>query len=168
MQSETESLTKKRERPLSPHLTIYRPQITSVLSITHRLTGLFIFLGAFVFVWWLVALSQGEDNYKAFLNIWVSSFLGKLFMFSWTFSILFHLFNGIRHLFWDIGRGYSLNAVNYSGIAVIAGSFSYSFIIWMFVAGVIDTSVLLFSSFALFLLLVAWCYINAFLDKKGH
>lgn len=107
-----------KERPLSPHLQIYKPQITSVLSILHRMTGVFLILGTFIFTWWLYALSDGPDYYAKFLS-YMSSWIGLLLLFGWTFSLCYHLFNGIRHLFWDIGLGFEMENVKKSGWAVV-------------------------------------------------
>ena len=108
-------------RPLSPHIGIYRPQITSVLSILHRGTGLFLCLGAVVFAWWVIALSLGPEPFEVVRNA-LGSWLGRLFLFAWTFSFFFHLCNGVRHLFWDAGLGFELRTVQASGKAVVAAS----------------------------------------------
>jgi succinate dehydrogenase / fumarate reductase, cytochrome b subunit len=89
-------------RPLSPHLQIYRPQITSVLSISHRATGLALSLGTLLLVWWLVALARGPEAFAS-VQSFVGSWLGRLLLLGWTFSLFFHLANGIRHLCWDAG-----------------------------------------------------------------
>ena len=108
-------------RPLSPHIQIYKPQLTSVLSITHRATGVFLCLGAVVFAWWVVALSIGPEAFAA-VRAALGSWLGRLLLFAWTFSFFFHLCNGVRHLFWDAGLGLELQSAYASGKAVIAGS----------------------------------------------
>ena len=103
-------------RPLSPHIQIYKPQLTSVLSITHRATGVFLCLGAVVFVWWVTALAIGPEAF-ATVRTALGSWLGRLFLFAWTFSFFFHLCNGIRHLLWDAGLGLDLPTVYASGKA---------------------------------------------------
>lgn len=108
-------------RPLSPHIGIYKPQITSVLSILHRATGIFLCLGAVVFAWWSVALALGPEAYAA-VGSALGSWLGRLLLFAWTFSFFFHLCNGVRHLFWDAGIGFELRTVRASGLAVVAAS----------------------------------------------
>jgi len=118
-----------RERPLSPHLTVYKPQITSVLSITHRATGVFLFLGAFVLVWWIAAVACSLSHYN-FLVAIISSPIGKIFLFGWTFSLFFHMSNGIRHLCWDAGLGYELSTVTISGWAVISFSVFATIMMW--------------------------------------
>ena len=108
-------------RPLSPHIQIYKPQITSVLSILHRVTGGFLCLGAVVFAWWVITLSLGPESF-AVVRSALGSWLGRLLLFAWTFSFFFHLCNGIRHLFWDAGIGFELRTVHASGKAVVAAS----------------------------------------------
>lgn len=109
-------------RPLSPHITIYRPQITSIISIMHRVTGVGLTLGATLVVWWLLAASTGPE-YFATANWFLTSWFGGLIMIGSLWALWFHFCNGIRHLFWDVGAGFDLEVVTKSGIAVIAGSF---------------------------------------------
>jgi len=117
------------ERPLSPHLQVYRPQLTSMLSISHRATGLALAVGTLVLVWWLVALAQGADAFvaaQAFLGSW----FGKLLLLGWSFSLFFHLANGIRHLFWDAGYGFSLKETYASGWTVVVASVVLTVLAW--------------------------------------
>lgn len=105
-------------RPLSPHLTIYRPQITSVLSIFHRITGCAMAVSAALVVWWLLAAATGPE---AFANAdwWLTSWFGALVMLGSALAFFYHLCNGLRHLWWDIGNGFEENEVNATGIAVL-------------------------------------------------
>ena len=105
-------------RPVSPHLSIYRPQISSVLSITHRLTGLALFAGTALMVAWLWSAAYAPAFY-ATLHEALASPLGKLCLLGWTLAFYFHLGNGIRHLFWDAGYGFTLPVMARSGWAVI-------------------------------------------------
>ena len=114
-------------RPLSPHIQIYRPQITSVLSILHRATGIFLCFGAVVFAWWVIALALGPEAYAAVRGA-LGSWLGRLLLFAWTFSFFYHLCNGVRHLFWDAGVGFELRTVHASGLAVVAASIALTII----------------------------------------
>ena len=109
---------KSPKRPLSPHLQIYKPQLTSVLSITHRGTGIFLCLGILLLTAWLVCLALGEESYNIFYKH-TTSWYGKLFLISFIFSLFYHLTNGIRHLFWDIGIGLSIKESYMSGYLVI-------------------------------------------------
>jgi succinate dehydrogenase / fumarate reductase cytochrome b subunit len=107
------------ERPLSPHLQIYKWQLTSVMSIVHRMTGLALSVGTIFLVWWLVAAASGEQAFAAaqwFFGSWV----GLIFLLGWCFCFFYHLSNGIRHLVWDAGYGYELPNAYRSGYAVIA------------------------------------------------
>lgn len=117
-------------RPLSPHLQIYRWQITSVLSILHRLTGLALSLGTLLLVWWLVALASGPDAF-ATAQAFVGSWLGRLLLLGWSFSLFFHLANGIRHLFWDAGYGFEIKTTTASGWAVVVASVALTVIAWV-------------------------------------
>jgi succinate dehydrogenase / fumarate reductase cytochrome b subunit len=109
------------DRPLSPHLQIYKPQLTSMLSISHRLTGLALGLGTLFLVWWLIAAATGDAAFataQAFFGSW----LGLLMLFGWTFSFFFHLCNGVRHLMWDTGYGLDLPTAYTTGWAALAAS----------------------------------------------
>ena len=109
------------QRPLSPHLQIYKWQITMVLSIAHRATGIFLSLGALVLCYWLLSISMGEAVYaRTFqhLNAWY----GQVVLVLFTFSFYYHLCNGIRHLFWDAGKGLEIKTMYRSGYAVILSS----------------------------------------------
>jgi len=108
-------------RPLSPHLTIYRPQITSVLSIAHRISGVGLTLGAVLGVWWFLAAAT-DAPYFAFVDGLLTSWLGGLILVLSLAALWFHFCNGIRHLVWDAGYGFDLDAVQKSGVAVPAGT----------------------------------------------
>lgn len=120
---------QKRERPLSPHLQIYRPQLTSVLSITHRATGIALVAGTLVLVYWLLAAASGADAYASAQAL-LGSWLGRIVLLGFSFSLFFHLCNGIRHLFWDAGFGFELKTVYASGNAVIVVSVALTVIAW--------------------------------------
>ncbi|HEX3535340.1 MAG TPA: succinate dehydrogenase, cytochrome b556 subunit [Stellaceae bacterium] len=108
-------------RPISPHLQVYRWQLTSVLSILHRATGVGLSIGAVLLVWWLVAGAAGPGPYGTFVNF-IGSWFGLLLLFGWSVSLFYHLCNGIRHLWWDTGHGLELNAVYASGWTVLAAT----------------------------------------------
>jgi succinate dehydrogenase / fumarate reductase cytochrome b subunit len=110
-----------QQRPLSPHLGIYSKQLTSVLSIAHRATGVFLALGAFALAAALVAVAGGEGGFERMLA-WAGSPLGKVFLVATAFSLAYHFFNGIRHLLWDIGWGYEIGRAYVTGYAVLAAS----------------------------------------------
>ena len=116
-------------RPLSPHIQIYKPQLTSVLSITHRATGVLLCLGAVVFVWWVAALAVGPESFATVRAV-LGSWPGKLLLFAWTFSFFFHLCNGIRHLFWDAGLGLELTTAYASGKAAVTAAVVLTLAAW--------------------------------------
>jgi succinate dehydrogenase / fumarate reductase cytochrome b subunit len=105
-------------RPMSPHLQIYKPQITSVMSILHRITGVALVFGLLMFLWFMAALAGGPESYSTFIGF-SSSFLGIIAIFGFVLALSYHLCNGIRHLAWDLGYGYKLETVTKSGIAVL-------------------------------------------------
>lgn len=117
-------------RPLSPHLQIYKWPITMALSIGHRATGVALAVGTLLLVWWLVALAQGPDAF-ATAQGFVGSWLGRLLLLGWSFSLFFHLANGIRHLFWDAGLGFEIKITTASSWAVVAASVALTVISWI-------------------------------------
>lgn len=118
------------ERPLSPHLQVYRWQLTSVLSILHRMTGVALAVGTLLLVYWLVAAAAGPQAFAAAQGL-VGSILGRLLLFGWTLALFYHLCNGIRHLFWDAGRGFELKTAYASGWAVVVASALLSVLAWI-------------------------------------
>ena len=110
-------------RPLSPFMIgpYYRPQLTSMLSILHRLTGVGLSVGALLLVGWLIAIADGPWAYASYARH-LTAWYGQLLLFGWSWSLLYHLCNGIRHLFWDLGYGYSIPVAYRSGYAVVAVS----------------------------------------------
>ncbi len=108
----------KSPRPLSPHLQVYKPQLTSMLSIMHRITGLFLSLGLMVFVYWLYRLATDLIIANEVIDFFQTGF-GFILLYAWIFAFAYHLCNGIRHLFWDVGKGFSIPAVYRSGYLVL-------------------------------------------------
>lgn len=117
-------------RPLSPHLQVYRPQLTSMLSILHRLTGVGLAIGTLLLVYWLAAAAAGPEAFSAAQAL-IGSFLGRLLLFGWTFSLFYHLCNGIRHLFWDAGWGFELTVAYRSGWLVVIASAALTLLSWV-------------------------------------
>ena len=117
-------------RPLSPHLQVYRPQLTSILSITHRGTGIFLALGALYLVCWLLAIASGPDAYAS-VSAFSASIIGRLLLLGWTYSLFYHLGNGIRHLVWDAGIGLDLKTTYMSGWLVVVGAVVLTVIAWV-------------------------------------
>jgi len=117
------------QRPLSPHLQVYRPQWSSVLSILHRITGVLLSAGTVLMVVWLVALAQGEAAYGAMLEF-MSNPIVLLALVGWNLALFYHLLNGIRHLLWDTGAMLELNPARTSGWVVVALSVILTAIVW--------------------------------------
>lgn len=115
---------KAKQRPLSPFMIgpYYKPQMTSLMSIAHRASGVFLSLvGAPLLLWWLIALSSGPEAYQALLG-GLSSWLGKLVLAACVLSLAYHLFNGIRHLVWDSGRALDIRSAYTAGWLVLAAT----------------------------------------------
>ena len=124
------------KNPLSPHLQIYRWHISSLLSITHRISGIINLLALILIFFWLIFLSLGENNYQSFLLI-INSFIGKFILIGFTWSMSFHLLSGIRHLVWDLGYGFEIKTANITGGIVIISSLVLTIIFWLFSRGFI-------------------------------
>ncbi len=129
MASETNSAAR-RARPLSPHLQVYKPQITSVLSISHRLTGVALAAGTLLLAAWIIAAAMGPAAHARVAGF-AGSWLGQLMLFGWSVALFYHLLNGIRHLFWDTGRGLDLATAEKSGKAVVAGTVVLVALAWL-------------------------------------
>ena len=117
-------------RPVSPHLQIYKPQLTSVLSIVHRMTGVVAFLGSLFVMLWLVSLAWDAALYS-FLQRIVLSMPVQILLFFWSLSLVYHLLNGIRHLMWDAGKGFELPEIYRSGRLVLVMSLLITGFIWL-------------------------------------
>lgn len=122
--------TRSDARPLSPHLQIYRWTLTMALSILHRLTGAALYLGAILFVWWLVAAALGPRSFELAQGFY-GSWFGRLVLFGFSWALIHHMLGGIRHLVWDTGRGLDLPTVHWTSRAVIAGSLGLTLVVWI-------------------------------------
>jgi succinate dehydrogenase / fumarate reductase, cytochrome b subunit len=122
------------ERPLSPHLQIYKWQLTMAMSILHRATGLALAGGTIFLVWWLLAAASGDQAFAA-ADWFFGSWLGLIFLFGWCFCFFYHLCNGIRHLAWDAGYGFEIRAAYASGYVVTAAAIVLTLI--AFIAGLV-------------------------------
>jgi succinate dehydrogenase / fumarate reductase, cytochrome b subunit len=118
-------------RPLSPHLSIYRRQISSGLSIFHRATGIGLFLGLFIISWGVILYAFTDC--KSCITHITGTILFKIFAVLFSFAAFFHLSTGIRHLFWDVGVGFSIKAMNMSGIVAICASGLMTLIFWLWI-----------------------------------
>jgi len=124
------------KKPLSPHLQIYRWQISSLLSITHRITGILNLLGLIFISAWISSAGIGENLFEYF-SVFLKSFIGKFILIGFTWSISYHLLSGIRHFFWDLGYGYEIKTVNISGIIVFISSLLLTVFLWLIGRGFI-------------------------------
>ena len=123
-----------KQRPLSPHLTAYKFRITSTLSILHRLTGVAMSVGTLLLVGWLVAAASGPEGYAHFSGF-AGSLVGKLMIAGWIFGFFYHFANGIRHLFWDAGKGFEMHQARASGWTVVAASSVATIVAWIVAFG---------------------------------
>ena len=127
--------TKPGLRPLSPHLQIYRPMLTTMMSITHRLTGVALYFGVLLLVWWFTAAAV-SDNYFDMVQGFFAHWFGRLVLFGFTWALIHHALGGIRHLIWDSGRGFNLPTVEWMARANLAGSIVLTLLIWTIGYGV--------------------------------
>lgn len=117
-------------RPLSPHLQVYKPQLTTFMSITHRATGIALAVGTLMLVCWLIAAATGEsafDEVQAFLG----SIIGRLLLLGWSYALFYHMCNGLRHLFWDAGKGFEIETAYTTGRIVIGASILLTIGAWL-------------------------------------
>ncbi|WP_150495933.1 succinate dehydrogenase, cytochrome b556 subunit [Roseibium aquae] len=117
-------------RPLSPHLQIYKPILTMVMSILHRITGAALYFGTVLLAWWLIAAAAGPQ-YFDFVNGIYGSFLGRLILFGFTWALVHHMLGGIRHFIWDMGAGFGREAREWLAKATIIGSVSLTILLWI-------------------------------------
>ncbi len=120
----------KTSRPLSPHLTIYRWPITMTLSILHRGTGVALSVGLLALVVWLESIASGDRSYQIIVG-WMDTVIGQLLLLGWGFAFFFHLANGIRHLFWDVGLGFEMRQANASAWFVLVASILMTAVYWL-------------------------------------
>ena len=126
---------KSSARPLSPHLQIYRPMLTMMMSIMHRITGVGLYFGIILLVWWLTAASI-SDGYFDFVQGFFGHWFGRLVLFGFTWALIHHALGGLRHLLWDTGRGFDLTVVEWLARANLAGSIVLTLLLWVVGYGV--------------------------------
>ncbi|MES0810260.1 MULTISPECIES: succinate dehydrogenase, cytochrome b556 subunit [unclassified Roseibium] len=117
-------------RPLSPHLQIYKPILTMVMSILHRITGAALYFGTILLAWWLIAAAAGP-TYFDFVNEIYGSIIGRLILFGFTWALVHHMLGGLRHFIWDMGAGFGKDAREWLAKATIIGSVSLTLILWI-------------------------------------
>jgi len=118
------------ERPLSPHLQIYRPMLTMMMSIVHRITGIGNYFGTLLLAWWLIAASAGPNAYARF-EWFAGSIIGRIILFGYTWSVIHHMLGGIRHLIWDTGRGFGPSEREWLAAANLVGSIAITVVLWI-------------------------------------
>ncbi len=120
----------QRARPLSPHLQIYRPMLTMVMSIVHRITGAALYFGMLLLAWWLTAAAAGPTAY-ANVEWFMASLLGQIVLFGYTWALLHHMLGGIRHLIWDTLHGFEPSERELLTLATLIGSITLTLILWL-------------------------------------
>lgn len=119
-----------QDRPLSPHLQIYKPQLTSVMSISHRFTGIALAVGMLVLVYWLIAAAAGPEAFATAQTV-IGSWFGRLLLFGWSVALFYHLANGIRHLVWDVGLWFDIPSIYASGRGVLIATALLTIVSWV-------------------------------------
>ena len=123
-------MTARIERPLSPHLQVYRWTLTMALSIVHRATGVALYFGTLLLAWWLLAVASGPGGY-AILQSFITSWFGRLIVFGYTWALIHHLLSGVRHLVWDLGYGFKPTEREWLTWAALIGGISLTILIWV-------------------------------------
>ena len=118
------------ERPLSPHLFIYKPMLTTTMSIAHRITGFGLYFGTLLLAWWLIAAASGPNAYAG-IGSFMSSFVGRIILFGYTWALIHHMLGGIRHLIWDTGHGFEPAEREMLTLATLIGSVTLTLILWV-------------------------------------
>ena len=118
------------ERPLSPHLTIYHPALTMLMSIAHRITGGALYFGTLLIAWWLIAAATGPNGYAA-VQWFMGTLIGRLILFGHTWALLHHMLGGVRHLIWDTGRGLGPTEREWLVRATLFGSITLTVVLWV-------------------------------------
>jgi succinate dehydrogenase / fumarate reductase, cytochrome b subunit len=117
-------------RPLSPHLTVFRPILTMMMSIVHRITGAALYFGTLLLAWWLIAAASGPNPFATVQ--WVmGSIIGRLVLFGYTWALIHHMLGGIRHIIWDIGYGFGAQEREWLARAGLIGSIALTIILWI-------------------------------------
>lgn len=122
----------RRPRPLSPHLQIYKPMLTMMMSIVHRITGAALYFGMLLLAWWLIAAASGPNAYATF-QAFIGSLIGQVILFGYTWALVHHMFGGIRHLIWDTLRGFEPAEREMLALMNLVGSIAVTLILWGFV-----------------------------------
>ena len=128
--AELEAGTARRARPLSPHLQIYRPMLTMMMSIVHRITGAALYFGMVLLAWWLMAAASGPNAYADF-EWFTGTIIGRIILFGYTWALMHHLLGGIRHLIWDTLHGFEPAEREMLALMTIIGSIALTVLLWV-------------------------------------
>ena len=120
----------RHARPLSPHLQIYKPTLTMMMSIAHRVTGAALYFGALLLAWWLIAIASGPNAYASF-EWFIGSLIGRLILFGYSWALMHHMLGGIRHLIWDTLRGLEPAERELLAMATLIGSIVLTLLLWL-------------------------------------
>jgi succinate dehydrogenase / fumarate reductase cytochrome b subunit len=123
------SATRLKPRPLSPHLQIYKPMLTMMMSIVHRITGGALYFGTLLVAWWLIAAASGPSAYTTF-ETFIGSMIGRLILFGYTWALIHHMLGGLRHLIWDLGYGFEPTEREVLAVATLIGSIGLTIALW--------------------------------------
>ncbi|HWL30558.1 MAG TPA: succinate dehydrogenase, cytochrome b556 subunit [Xanthobacteraceae bacterium] len=122
--------SRLKPRPLSPHLQIYKPMLTMMMSIVHRITGGALYFGVLLLVWWLIAAAAGPNAYSN-LQWFMETWFGRLILFGYTWALIHHMLGGLRHLIWDMGHGFGANEREWLATATLVGSIVLTLLLWI-------------------------------------
>lgn len=122
--------TRLKSRPLSPHLQIYKPMLTMMMSIVHRITGGALFFGTLLLVWWLTAAAAGPNAY-GMVQWFMETWFGRLILLGYTWALIHHMLGGIKHLIWDLGYGFGPSEREWLTAASLIGSIGLTIVIWI-------------------------------------
>ena len=128
--AELEAGTSQRGRPLSPHLQIYKPMLTMMMSIVHRITGAALYFGALLLAWWLIAAASGPNAYASF-EWFMSTLIGRVILFGYTWALMHHMLGGIRHLIWDTLHGLDPAKRELLTLSTLIGSIALTLLLWL-------------------------------------
>lgn len=121
----------QNQRPLSPHISIYRLTPTMVMSIVHRITGSALYFGTLLLAWWLLAISGPAGQFEL-VNGFFASWFGQFILLGYTWALLHHMLGGIRHFIWDTGNGFEANERQFLAVATLVGSVALTIAVWVF------------------------------------
>lgn len=124
------NVSRPKARPLSPHLQVYKPMLSMMMSIVHRITGVGLYYGMILLAWWLMSAAVGPNPYSN-VQEFASSIIGKLILFGFTWALMHHLLGGIRHLLWDIGIGFGPNERELLTWATLIGGIVLTILLWV-------------------------------------